>query len=141
MRRIVMHMAEMERVPRGTLDDAKRISHDEVEEGQEYIFKWYPYTWAREQLGYVGVVRVTVTDVIGFVGDIKMETESGVTLTDLGEGRRQVMGPAPGIEGTPDWTDVGHGGTWYIPPDELVTERQPTMKLLSGEGDTGFMDD
>lgn len=122
----------MVEIDREDLREADRVSRDRVKEGERYIFEWSPYSWALDEQGLDGLVAVTVTDTGGIVRDIVMETDGGVTLRDLGEGRAQVMGPADRIDGVPDRTDVGRGGRYYA----LDPETSETRGTRASDMDT-----
>lgn len=126
----------MERVPHDEVTAATRVDRDEVQEGETYIYEWSPYGWASQNEGYEGRVRVTVTDTGGIVRDIKMRTDDGTTLTDLGEGRAQVMGSAENTDSVPDYTDVGRGGRFYEVPNQGEKDAGASG-LRSGEGSMG----
>lgn len=106
----------MDSVEYGDTIGVESIPRSDVEEGESYVYKWSPYEWARKNEGYEGVAVVTVDDVSELVGDIKMTTDDGMYLKDLGEGRPQVMGRADNTEDVPDVTDVGRGGRFYPYP-------------------------
>lgn len=110
----------MERLSRDVLNDARRVPRDELREADTYIFDWNPYGWASDAQDLKGRIFVRVTDIGPIAGDIKLEAQDGTVLRDLGEGRRQVMGPADNRTGVPDRTDVGHGGSYYEPPGDMA---------------------
>lgn len=109
-----------ERLSRDAREFEERLNKQDVAEGDVLIFEWSPYGWAAENEGYVARHYVRVTDVHDFTGDVKLRTPDGKTLTDLGEGRAQVMGDASHTGDVPDRTDVGRGGTYY-PTDVAET--------------------
>lgn len=108
-------MVSMTRIPHDEFDRGTRLSSVDVKEGREYIFKWNPYAWSLD-IGYESPVKVKITEVTDIVGDVRMEADDGTPLTDYGEHRPQVGGPAEEIEGVADYTDVGTGGAYYPVP-------------------------